>query len=172
MPRQSFARIVGMTDVETAVGAFEDVQGEFHFAGFLAVWSLACPSTSPRRGYAQGDRFRQSARPERRPEGPKSKGRPSPGLQNPALHLVPFDTLEQRLEISLAETFVALALDDLEEDRADAVLGEDLQQQALLRFLVGVDQDLVLRQPRHVLAVPGDALVDHLEIGVGGVEEL
>jgi hypothetical protein len=38
---------------------------------------------------------------------------------------------KQRLEIALAEAFVALALDDLEEDRADHILGEDLKQQAL-----------------------------------------
>ena len=34
------------------------------------------------------------------------------------------------LEVTFAEAVVALALDDLEEDRADLVLGEDLQQQA------------------------------------------
>ena len=39
--------------------------------------------------------------------------------------------LEQGLEVALAEALVALALDDLEEDRPDHVLGEDLQQQAL-----------------------------------------
>src|SRR5690606_34493374 len=54
-------------------------------------------------------------------------------LQDAALHLVAFDGLEQRLEVALAETLVALALDDLEEDRAERVGGEDLQQQALLR---------------------------------------
>ena len=47
-------------------------------------------------------------------------------------HLVALDALEQRLEVALAEALVALALDDLEEDRADRVLGEDLQQLALL----------------------------------------
>jgi hypothetical protein len=53
--------------------------------------------------------------------------------------------LEQRLEVALAEALVALALDDLEEDRADRVGGEDLQQLALLGLRVGVDQDLVPR---------------------------
>jgi hypothetical protein len=57
---------------------------------------------------------------------PKPRFRPS---QHAALHLVALDGLEQRLEIAFAEAFVALALDDLEEDRAECVLGEDLQQQ-------------------------------------------
>src|SRR5690606_36419395 len=38
-------------------------------------------------------------------------------LQDAALHLVAFDGLEQGLEVAFAEAFVALALDDLEEDR-------------------------------------------------------
>src|SRR3546814_10056326 len=85
--------------------------------------------------------------------------------------MVALDAFEQGLEVAFAEAFVALALDDLEEDRAERVLGEDLQQLALLGFRVGVDQDLVLRQPRHVLAVVGHALVDHLEVGVRRSEE-
>src|SRR5690606_31047592 len=74
-------------------------------------------------------------------------------LQDAAGHLVAFDGFEQRLEVAFAEAFVALALDDLEEDRPERVGGENLQQQALLRLHVGVDQDLVARQPRHVLTV-------------------
>src|SRR5690606_15104938 len=77
-------------------------------------------------------------------------------LKYAPLHLVALDALEQGLEVALAEAFVALALDDLEEDRTDRVLGEDLQQQALLRFHVGVNQDLVAREARHVLAVVRD----------------
>src|SRR6476661_3172407 len=46
-------------------------------------------------------------------------------------NLVELDALEERLEIAFAEALVALALNDLEEDRPDHVLGEDLQQQAL-----------------------------------------
>src|SRR5690554_2902107 len=92
-------------------------------------------------------------------------------LKHPALHLVALDRLEQGLEVALAEALVALALDDLEEDRAERVLAEDLQQLALLGFRVSVDQDRVLPQPLHVLAVVGDALVDHVEVGVRGVEE-
>src|SRR5690606_23018823 len=84
-------------------------------------------------------------------------------LQYAAFHLVAFDRLEQGLEIALSEALVALALDDLEEDRPDAVLGEDLQQQLLLRLHVGIDEDLVAREPRHVLAVVGYAFVDEFE---------
>ena len=53
------------------------------------------------------------------------------GRQHAPANLVEFDALEQGLEVALAEALVALALDQLEEDRADLVLGEDLQQQAL-----------------------------------------
>src|SRR5690606_2488890 len=52
--------------------------------------------------------------------------RPGPALQHPALHLVALDALEQRLEIAFAEALVALALDDLEEDRPERIGGEDL----------------------------------------------
>jgi ABC-type arginine/histidine transport system permease subunit len=57
--------------------------------------------------------------------------RSAPRLQHAPPDLVQLDRLEQRPEIALAEALVALALDDLEEDRADLVLGEYLQQQAL-----------------------------------------
>src|SRR3546814_8638669 len=58
----------------------------------------------------------------------------APALQHAALHLVALDAFEQGLEVAFAEAFVALALDDLEEDRAERVLGEDLQQLALLGY--------------------------------------
>src|SRR4029077_16360434 len=48
--------------------------------------------------------------------------------QDAAPNLVFLDRFEQRLEISLAETVVSLPLDELEEDRADHGLGENLQQ--------------------------------------------
>src|SRR5690606_12792547 len=80
--------------------------------------------------------------------------------EHAALHLVALDALEQGLEVALAEAFVALALDDLEEDRADRVLGEDLQQLALVGLGIGIDEDLVPGQAGHVLAMVGDALVD------------
>ena len=43
---------------------------------------------------------------------------------------------------------IAFALDDLEEDRADGVLREDLQQQALIFRRRAVHQDAVALQPR------------------------
>ena len=48
-------------------------------------------------------------------------------LQRSLLDLILLNGLKQRLEIALAEAFVALALDDLEENRADDGGGENLQ---------------------------------------------
>src|SRR2546427_13109181 len=61
-------------------------------------------------------------------------------LQDAAAHLVDLHRLEQRLEVALAEALVALPLDDLEEDRADGGLGEELQQQPAAG--AAVDEDL------------------------------
>src|SRR5690349_9313652 len=88
-----------------------------------------------------------------------------------AADLVELDRFEQRLEIAVAEAFIALALDDLEEDRAEQILGKDLQQDALL-LDVAVDQDAVLAQPLEVLAVAGDALVDQFVISLDRVLQL
>jgi len=41
--------------------------------------------------------------------------------------LLRLDRLEQRLEVAFAKTFIALALDDFKEDRADRILRKDLQ---------------------------------------------
>src|ERR1700744_1100903 len=49
------------------------------------------------------------------------------GSEHAALHLFALDRFEQRLEIAFAEAEIALALDDLEEDRTEHVLREDLQ---------------------------------------------
>src|SRR5690606_24202368 len=78
--------------------------------------------------------------------------RRSPGLggDDAAADLVELDRFEQRLEIALAEALIALALDDLEEDRADHALGEDLQQQPLAGLGRAVDQDAALAQRRDV----------------------
>src|SRR5690348_10258904 len=92
-------------------------------------------------------------------------------LNHPAPHLVELDALEQRLEIAFAEALVALALDDLEEDRADHVLGEDLQQQALPFRRRAVDENPALLELGGRLAVALHALVDQLVIGVGRVLE-
>jgi hypothetical protein len=42
-------------------------------------------------------------------------------LEDPAAHLVQLDGLEQRLEVAFAESVIALALNELEEDRPDGV---------------------------------------------------
>ena len=92
-------------------------------------------------------------------------------LQHAALDLVGFDRFEQRLEIAFAEALIALALDDLEEDRADGVLREDLQQQALS----SVGAPSIRMRSRfsraHVLAMALDAVVEPLVIGVRRVLE-
>src|SRR3546814_20006187 len=45
-------------------------------------------------------------------------------------HLIQFDGFEQGLEVAFAKAFVAFALDNFEKNRADLILGENLQQQA------------------------------------------
>src|SRR5271168_897859 len=77
--------------------------------------------------------------------------------QYAAAHLILFDRLEQSLEVALAEALVALALDDLEEDRPDHVLGEDLQQQPLPLTGTAVDQDAIGAQALQAFAVARQA---------------
>src|SRR5579859_6675152 len=86
-------------------------------------------------------------------------------------NLVEFDRLIERLEVAVAEAFIALALDDLEKDRAEGVLREDLEQDALVAN-IAVDQDAVLLEPLEILAMAGDALVDQLVIGLDRVLQL
>src|SRR5512140_1472082 len=91
-------------------------------------------------------------------------------LQYPTPDLVLLDRLEQGLEVALAKAVVALALDELEEDRADRIGREDLQQHlglAAVDNALTVDQDAILPQARDVLAMLGQARVDLLEIGLG-----
>src|SRR5690606_16726636 len=83
--------------------------------------------------------------------------------------LVLLDRFEQRLEVALAEALVALPLDELEEDRADHGLREDLQQDlrhAAVHHALAVDEDAVLPQPLDRLLVAMHALVRLLVIGV------
>src|SRR5215470_2250263 len=73
------------------------------------------------------DGFRlRSTHPTRSPFTHKAKS--TLRRKDPTLNLVFLDRLEQRLEVSLAKAVVALPLDELEEDRADHGLGENLQQ--------------------------------------------
>src|SRR5580700_9910447 len=59
-------------------------------------------------------------------------------LHHATANLIELDRFEQRLEVTYAEALIPLALNDLEEDRANLVLGENLQQQVVGRT---VDQD-------------------------------
>src|SRR3546814_3385437 len=70
-------------------------------------------------------------------------------------HLIQFDGFEQGLEVAFAKAFVAFALDNFEKNRADLILGENLQQQAA--FGCAVQQDLVLAQAIHIFAMIGQA---------------
>src|SRR5579884_587948 len=88
------------------------------------------------------------------------------GGEDAAADLVALYRFEERAEIALAEALVALALDDLEEDRADHGVGEDLQQEAFALAGGAVDQDLVAAQAGHVLAMPREAGIDRLVIGL------
>ena len=73
----------------------------------------------------------------RRSRARGSRARPpervSSGLHDAAADLVQLHRFEQRLEVALAESLVALALDEFEEHRPELVLGEDLQQHACPR---------------------------------------
>ena len=53
-------------------------------------------------------------------------------LQNSPTQLIALHAHEQRAEITLTESVIAAALDDLEENRADQGLGEYLQQETAL----------------------------------------
>src|SRR5438477_8738405 len=87
-------------------------------------------------------------------------------LQHAAANLVQFDRFEQGTEVALAEALVAAALDDLEEDRADHRLGEDLQQQTAALGRRAIDQDAVGGKALDVLAMAWQARVELLIIGV------
>ena len=91
-------------------------------------------------------------------------------LQHTPANLIFLDRFEQRLEIALAETIVALALDEFEEDRPDRVRREDLQQHlgvAAIDDALAVDQNAVALQAGDVLAMLRQPRVDLLEIGIG-----
>src|SRR4051812_37050341 len=74
-------------------------------------------------------------------------------------HLRALDALEQRPEVAFPEPAIALALDQLEEERAGVCvldrLHEDLQQVA--DRLLAIDQDLELLERREALGDRGQA---------------
>ena len=80
--------------------------------------------------------------------------------------MVAFDRLEQGLEVALAESIVTLALDELEENRAEQGVGKDLQQQAPFSTArAPVEQDAACGQGVERLAMPGQAPVEHAVVG-------
>src|SRR4051812_46317718 len=89
-----------------------------------------------------------------------------------AAHLIELDRLEQRLEIAFTEALVALALDNLEENRPDNVLGENLEQQALPLGRSAVHQDGAPLELGKILLMALDTLGEQLVIGLGRVLEL
>src|SRR6185436_17100616 len=82
-----------------------------------------------------------------------------------------FDRFEERLEVALAESAAAVALDDLEEERRPVLdgAGEDLEEVALV---VAVDQDAQLLDLVHRLADLADALGQVLVVVLRHAEEL
>src|SRR6185312_1229315 len=108
----------------------------------------------------------RGSRPDERRSAGQGRIRGAARRSNhPTPDLVLLDRFEQGTEVAFAEALVALALDDLEEDRADDVLREDLQQHALALLRVAVDQDAPRTQLRERFAMPGHARRDTLVIG-------
>src|SRR5206468_13093833 len=65
-----------------------------------------------------------------------------------------------------AEALVALALDELEEHRAQQPLRKDLQKEpSLAAFGRSIEQNAARLQLSRVLSVTGEPLVEHLVIG-------
>lgn len=90
------------------------------------------------------------------------------GLQYAAADLGQFDRLQQRLEMLAIEAIVALALDEIEEDKPELVLSEVLQQHVLLTD----DEYLALAQLVHrgvqVVRAYGDVLDALVPVHVQG----
>src|SRR5260221_5181645 len=109
--------------------------------------------------------------------------RPAPGVkraisgrrlvrvEDTAPYLVELDRFEEGAKIALPEALVALALDDLEEDRPDHRRREDLQQQPGPCGRRAVDQDAVAAQAFEILAVPWEAGLHLLIVGIRHVHE-
>src|SRR6185437_12711609 len=157
-PRRNPARL-GVPD--QACGGASSLQAQLRQLGGL-----------PRPGCAADDDDRMS---RERLEYLRSMGsdgksgvvvEPQIPLQHSAAHLVQLDGLEQSAEIALAEPLVALALDDLEEDRTDDILREDLQQHALSLARIAVDENAPLLQLAQRLAMTGHAGIARLIISI------
>src|SRR5258708_28059990 len=90
-------------------------------------------------------------------------------LDHAAALLMELDGFEQRLKIPFAEGLVALALNDLEEDRADRILGENLQQDP--GFVVAVDENSATLKLGHRFTVTFHPRIDTFVVGRGSFLE-
>src|SRR3990167_7389684 len=89
-------------------------------------------------------------------------------IERAATQLVALDALEQSREVALAKSLVLLALDELEEDRADHGFGKNLEQQAWIAlFGRAIQENAALAQLGDRLAMPRQALVEHFVVGCG-----
>src|SRR6516162_1285901 len=83
-------------------------------------------------------------------------------LEHASLDLIGLDALEQSLEVAFAEAVIALSLNELEEDRSDDCLGEDLQQnarRAAVHDALAIDEDAMLLHPLERLSVAFHAII-------------
>src|ERR1700733_12907690 len=88
---------------------------------------------------------------------------PSGASNDAAALLIEFYGLEESLKIPFTEAVIPLALNDLEKDRSNRVLGENLQQDAAGG--IAVDQHAAALQLAQRFDVSFDALVDAFIIG-------
>src|ERR1700685_2515016 len=86
-----------------------------------------------------------------------------------AAHLVEFNRFKQRLEITLSEALVALALDDLEKYRSEDIGREDLQENAILRRTI--NQNAPPLKLGQVLLVARNPARHTVVVGVGRILE-
>src|SRR5258708_225220 len=89
--------------------------------------------------------------------------------EHAAALLIELDGFEQRLKIPFAEALVALALNDLEEDRADRILAENLQQDP--GFVVAVDEMSATLKLGHRFTVTLHPRIDTFVVGRGSFLE-
>ncbi len=83
--------------------------------------------------------------------------------------MIELDGFKQSLEIPFAKTVVALALNDFKKDRADRVLGENLQKDAVL--VAAVDQYPAALEFGHGFTMTAHAGIDSFVIGRGRLLE-
>src|SRR5690606_35674847 len=73
------------------------------------------------------------------------------------------------LEVAFTEAFVALALNDFKENRADLVFGENLQQQVVVG--AAVKQNAIFLQAFDIFAVIGQPGVEQFVISIGRIQK-